>query len=204
MKNLTLTLEEEITILDKYRLSPTELRFVQTLLILQEDGVEDLFSRYIKSLKGAGFSLRDIILCLQEKEIILKSYKIPKEGSEFSPYDIPINKNFVKNLYKCSFELGKELFEEYPQFNTINGSVVALRGISKHFNSLEDAYFRYGKSIGWNQERHNSIIELVKWGKEQNIICQSLSSFIINQAWLDLASMKDGVASINYDAVREL
>ena len=73
-------------------------------------------------------------------------------------------------MYKCSFELGKELFEEYPQFKTINGSLVSLRGISKHFNSLEEAYFKYGKYIKWSPENHIEIIELVKWGKEHNII----------------------------------
>ena len=146
-----------------------------------------------------------MLVKLQEKGIILQSYKIPNEGEEFIPYDISINKNFIKNLYKCSFELGKELFEEYPQFNTINGSLVSLRGISKHFNSLEEAYFKYGKYIKWSPEKHNEIIELVKWGKEHNIICQSLSSFIINNAWEDLKAMKEGdTMNINYDTIREL
>ena len=38
------------------------------------------------------------------------------------------------------------------------------------FDSLEEAYFRYGKSIKWNEERHNQIIELVRWAKDNNII----------------------------------
>lgn len=205
MKNLTLTLEQEITLLNKHRLTSSELMLIRTLLILQEDSIEDLFADYISTFKDAGLNLRNMLINLQEKGVLLKTCKIPKEGEEFDPYSLSINKNFIKNLYKCSFELGKELFEVYPQFTTLsNGATVALRGVSKHFNSLEDAYFKYSKCIRWNQEVHNEIIELVKWAKEQNLICCSLSSFIINNGWLDLKSMKEGNTDINYNTIREL
>lgn len=201
--NLTTTLEDEILLLKRYRLTSTELFLIRVLLILQEDGNEELFADYITTLKAAGINLRNILITLQDKEILLKSYKIPKEGEQFNPYDIQINKNFIKQLYKCSFELGKELFEAYPQFGLIKGVNISLRGVSKHFNSLEDCYFRYGKTIKWNIEKHNRIIELVKWAKEHNILNCSLASFVINNGWLDLESMKEGdCGNINYEAVK--
>ena len=203
--NLTLTLESEIAILEKYKLTSTELFLVRVLLIFQDENNEKVFADYIKTLKSAGINLRNILQSLQDKGILLKSYKIPLEGQEFNPYDIEINRNFIKGLYKCSFELGKELFESYPQFNSINGNIVSLRGVSKHFDSLEDAYFKYGRYIKWNPEIHREIIELVNWAKEHNLICQSLSSFIINNAWLDLKAMKEGdTCNINYESIREL
>lgn len=205
MKTLTLNLEDEISLLSKYGITPNELMFIRTLLILQDEEDEDLFSRYLQTLVDGGFKIRDVILCLQEKEVILKSYKVPKEGEEFDPYSIPLNKNFVKALYKCSFEMGKELFEEYPQFGSVQGSVVGLRSISRKFDSLENAYFRYGKSIGWDPGRHNRIIELVKWAKEHNIINYTLASFIVDQRWLELESLRSGnIANIDYDSVRVL
>ena len=205
MKNLTLTLEEEVSILDKYRLVPTELFLIRVLLILQDDGDEDLFLRYIKTLKQAGINLRNILITLQEKEILLKSCKIAKEGEEFDPYSLQLNKNFVKNLYKCSFTLGKELFEEYPAFAVINNSYTSLRGVSKHFNSLEDAYIKYGKSIKWNPEIHQEIIELVKWAKENNMLNMSLGSFIVNNGWHDLKAIMNGDAgNINFDSIKSL
>ena len=205
MKNLTLTLEEEVSILDKYRLVPTELFLIRVLLILQDDGDEDLFLRYIKTLKQAGINLRNILITLQEKEILLKSCKIVKEGEEFDPYSLQLNKNFVKNLYKCSFTLGKELFEEYPAFAVINNSYTSLRGVSKHFNSLEDAYIKYGKSIKWNPEIHQEIIELVKWAKENNMLNMSLGSFIVNNGWHDLKAIMNGDAgNINFDSIKSL
>lgn len=207
MKNLTLTLEEEISILDKYGLTPNELLVLRVLLLFQDDQEEELLQRLLVTLKRVEVPFRDVLVELQRKEIILKSYKVPKQGEVFDPLAIPINKNFIKNLYKCSFELGKELFEVYPQFGTINGTIVPLRGVSKKFDSLEQAYFKYGKSIGFNPERHEHIIELVQWAKENNIINCSLASFIVNNGWHDLEALKSGngdMAGINYDAVKML
>lgn len=205
LKNLTLTLEEEVSILDKYRLVPNELLFIRILLILQDENDEDLFGKYITVLKNSGINLRELISTLQDKEIILKSYKIPKEGQTFDPFLIPINKNFIKNLYKCSFELGKELFEVYPQFGTINGSLVGIRSVSRKFDSLEDAYFKYGKAIGWSVERHNHIIDLVNWSKDYNIINYTLATFIVDNRWLELEALRNGDnANINYESVKML
>ena len=205
MKNLTLNLEEEISILSKYRITPNELTFIKTLLILQDEENEDLFKDYIESLYVCNVKLREVLISLQKKEIILKSYKIPSEGESFDPYSIPFNKNFIKSLYKSSFELGKELFEIYPQMTVINGSLVTLRGVSKHFDSLEAGYFRYGKAIGWNQERHEKVLDLIKWAKERDIIKQSLSSFVINNSWLDLEAIRNGDSgNYNFDTIKAL
>ena len=203
MKQLTLSLEEEINILDKYKLTCNELMFIRTLLLLQNEKNEDMFQRYIESLRDNGIRLREIISTLQSKGIILKSFPILDDGQPFDPYEIPLNKNFVKNLYRSSFEMGKELFDIYPQSTMINGSTVFLRTVARHFDSLEECYFKYGRAIRWNEERHKEIIELVIWGKENNLICQSLSSFVINNAWLDLKSIKDGDSgNINFDTIK--
>ena len=202
---LTTTLEEEIALLDKYGLTADELLFIRCILILQDDNNEELFKSLFKVLKQQKVNLRDLIVSIQEKGVILKSFQIPKVGEILDPFTIQINKNFIKNMYKSSFELGKELFDNYPQFGLINNSQVPLRGVSRFFNSLEDSYFRYGKNISWNPEKHKEIIELVKWGKENNLINKSLGAFIVDQSYLDLAAMKDGeIGNYNYSTVREL
>lgn len=203
MKHLTLTLEEEICLLDKYGLTPNELLVVRVLLILQDNNEEELFHNLMVTLKHINLPLREVLVQLQKKEVILKSFKIPNSGEKFDPYSIPINKNFIKTLYKSSFEMGKELFDSYPQFGSINGNVVPLRTVAKHFDSLEQAYFKYGKAIGFNPEKHKVIIELTKWAKDNNILNCSLSSYIINNGWLDLQAMKDGnTANFNVDAIK--
>lgn len=189
--------------MDKYGLTPNELLVVRVLLILQDNNEEELFQNLMVTLKHINLSLREVLVQLQKKEVILKSFKIPNSGEKFDPYSIPINKNFIKTLYKSSFEMGKELFDSYPQFGSINGNVVPLRTVAKHFDSLEQAYFKYGKAIGFNPEKHKVIIELTKWAKDNNILNCSLSSYIINNGWLDLQAMKDGnTANFNVDAIK--
>ena len=206
MKNLTLNLDEEILLLAKYNLNPNELRFIQLLLMLQNEDYEvSLFRDYLKILKDSGINLRELIANLQNKEIILKSYTLGNAGDKFDPNEIPFNKNFVKNLYKSSFALGKELFEVYPQFAIINNTYVPIRSVARHYDSLELAYFKYGKAIGFDPEKHEEIIELVQWAGENQLINCSLSSFIINNGWLDLQAMREGkTMNINYDTMREL
>ena len=205
LKNLTLNLEEEISLLDKYGLTPNELLVLRVLLLFQDGQEEELLQRLLATLKHVNIQLREILIELQRKEIILKSYSVPKEGQVFDPYSIPINKNFIKNLYKSSFELGKELFQAYPQFGSINGSLVGIRSVSRKFDSLEDAYFKYGKAIGWSIERHNHILDLVNWSKEYNIINYTLASFIVDQRWLELEALRSGnMANIDFDSVKLL
>lgn len=203
--NLTLNIEDEIALLSQYKLTCDELMFIRVTLIFQEDGDEKLFRDYYSAIKNTNISIRDLIVSLIDKSVILKSYKIPPPGNVLNPMEIPFNKNFLKKLYRSSFEMGKELFEAYPQFTTLsNNALVTLRGVSKHFNSLEEAYFRYAKSIKFNNDIHKEIIELVNWGKENNLICQSLSSFIINNNWNDLKALKDGDKGYNYDSIKML
>ena len=198
----TLTIEDELLILNKYKITPNELMFIRTLLILQEDANEELFKTYIEILHNSNIQIKELIIRLQARGIILKSFKVPNPGEAFDPYSIPINKPFLKNLFKSSFEIGKELFEVYPQFGNINGCVVPLRTVAKKFDSLEDCYARYGKEIKWNPEIHSTIIDLVKWAKDNNILNCSLASFIINNGWKDLQALKDGEGNINYDAIK--
>lgn len=203
MKHLILNLEEEICLLAKYRLTSNELLVLRILLIFQDDNEESLLQNLMSTLKLTNISLREILESLQDKQIITKAYHIPRSGERFDPNAIPINKNFIKNLYKSSFELGKELFDVYPQFGNIQGNIIPLRTVARHYDSLEQAYFKYGKAIGWNPEKHQKIVELTKWGKENNIINCSLSSYIINNGWLDIQSIKDGkTVNFNTEAIK--
>ena len=174
---------------------------LEIILLAQEDEDPEIVQLYFQSkVKG---NLSEQLTKLQEVGVINKSYKLPKKGERLDLYDIPINRNLIKDFYKCSFELGKELFEEYPQFGFINGQAVGIRGVSKKFDSLEDFYRFYGKTIRWKQETHNHIIELVKWANENNILCISLCNFVIDHKWEELEALKNGdLANTNFEAIK--
>ncbi len=207
MNKYNYNIDEEIAILEKYNLSPNELFVVKTILLLQEGYPENYLFRFLQIPEEDRGDFRSVLLSLQNKGIILKTYKIPNKGEEFDPSEIPINKLFLKNIYRASFDMGMELFEHYPMFTEINGSTVALRGISKKFDSLEDFYRFYGKQILWNPETHKHIIDLIDWEQQNNVgfICQSIASFVINHGWNELEALKDGkIANYNFNAIRQL
>lgn len=77
MRNLTLTLEEEIALLHKYNLNSNELLVLRCIVMLQEEKQELLFQSLMAMLNNNNLDLRSILLSLQSKEVILKSYKIP-------------------------------------------------------------------------------------------------------------------------------
>ena len=199
MKNLEL--KQQILFCEKYKLDANQLLLLEIILIAQEGDDAEIVQLYFQS-KAKGSLLNNLIK-LQEVGVILKSYKIPSKGERLDLNTIPINKNLVKDFYKCSFELGKELFEVYPQFATINGSPVGIRSVSKKFDSLEDFYRFYGKTIRWKSDFHNHIIELVKWANENNILNTTLANFVIDHKWEELEALKNGeLVNINFDAVK--
>lgn len=199
MKNLEL--KQQLLFCEKYSIDASQLLLLEIILIAQEGDDVELVQLYFQS-KAKG-SLLEQLTRLQEVGVILKSYKLPKKGEKLDLYSIPINKNLVKDFYKCSFELGKELFEEYPQFGFINGAPVGIRSVSKKFNSLEDFYRFYGKTIRWKPEAHEHVIELVKWARENNLLCVSLCNFVIDHRWDELEALRNGdLANTNFDAIK--
>ena len=111
--------------------------------------------------------------------------------------------NFIKDFYKSSFELGKELWEVYPQFGIVNNSQVGLKSVSKKFDTIEDFFRFYGKTIRWKSDIHEHIIELIKWANDNNIICTTISNFVIDHKWEELEALRDN-GGVNYDSMRLL
>lgn len=199
-----MTLNEQIFILEEYGINSDELLFISIILLIQDGDDSDFVSSYFNLPSKCRGGLRELLVSLQDKEIITKEYKIPQKGERFVPEDVTFNKNFVKNFYRSSFDMGKELFETYPMFGTINGSTVGLKSVSKKFDTLEDFYKYYGKTIRWNPDTHNYIIELVNWAKDNtNYICCTLANFVIDHKWLELEALQKGdIGNINTDAIK--
>lgn len=193
----------DLGILEKYNLSPNELFVLRILLITQESENKQILFRFVSIPEKDRGDFRNVLLSLQEKGLILKSYKIPEKGEVFYPEEVPFNKNFIKNFHRDSLELGEELRSVYPRFGYINGNAVNLLGVAKKFDSIEDFCRAYGKAIKWNPEKHKEILDLITWAKDNtNALNQSIASFVINHSWEDLEALKAGnVANINFDAV---
>ena len=191
-------LDNELCVLERYKLTPTELFTVQLILLAKEEGEYKWLQRFAQIQK-----LRPIIESLREKGIILKSYKIPKEGEKLIVEDIPFNQNFQKQYFRASFDMGQELFETYPQFLTINGVCYNARRISKKYDSLEDAFAKYAKAIKYKDDIHQEIIDNIKWGIDNGYNFTTLDDFIADRSWTALEAYKNGNGiNINTEAVK--
>lgn len=198
MEHFNLNIENELVLLEKYKITPTELFAVRVILLAKEEGEYEWLQRFAQTVK-----LREVLISLQEKGIILKSWKLPKEGNTLEIESIPLNQNFQKQFFRASFEMGQELFEVYPQSTYVNGSLYNLKRVSKHFDSLEQAFLKYSKYIKNNPDTHQHIIELIQWGIDNGYNFSTLDSFIIDNSWLAIEAMKNGEGvNVNTEAVK--
>lgn len=217
MEKISISLDRELDLMTQYNLSAEEWWIIQLLFLAQypENRIDPL-ERYSKIV--GGFK-SEILESLQSKGV-LKKINIRK-GEHFElddlqfnyvkgvdkntyPLDIPFTANFIKSYLKHSGELGKELFLEYPTFIYINGNPVNARNITtgNHFGSMEDFFFFYGKTIKWNPDTHKQILDLLEWGKENDMIKMGISTFVINQSWIALREARDkGMGSVDINTL---
>jgi hypothetical protein len=191
-----LSFNEEIEILLKSGLTPTEL-FITKLLLLAQEGDSSLFIQYINNISDGSNFLINILTNLQDKKVINKTFKIPEKGQSLDFDLIPFSKNFIKMYIKESNQAGKELFDTYPQFVNINGKFCSLRNFTKAgLYSLDEFCRYYNKQIKMDKTVHDHVIEMLKFGKDNNLINYSIIEFISSQKWLEIEHIKES-GSIN-------
>lgn len=156
-----------------------------TLLARDEENHEEYINKWFSN--GGKDRLRDLFNSLKNKGIIHKDYN----PDVYNPNNVEFNKNFLKGWYKQSGEMGQELFNEYPPFLSINGRLMSLRNIAKKFYSLDDFYFYYSSTIGHSPDKHKEIMELLKWGKDNDLIRVGILEFIASHKWDELKYLKE-------------
>lgn len=187
--------------MEKYKLTAEEIMLIELLFLASiEEGHPEYLAKYI-SLPVEKSGLRDLLLSLQDKGVIVKSYKVPNKGQTFDPESVEFNKVFLNSYRKFSGELGVEFLDEYPSVAIINGSEAPLKNYGKKFNSEEEFYFRYGKAIGWNISKHREVLELVRWGKENNcrLLNMNICDFVISKMWNSIKELKEGEGTMTFD-----
>ena len=197
-----ITLNGELEIANHYGLSIEEVYIIQLLFLASQEENHDeyLLMYYSKVSKIKRTPLKELLMSLQEKGIIKKSYKIP-EG-RFDPEGIDFNENFLKRYLKYSGYLGKELLEAYPNYINISGRTYDISNYAKKFNSEEDFYFAYGKAVGWKQEEHEKVLEILKWASEsEKVSLGNICDFVISKQWTRLKEAKDNNYNLSFDPI---
>lgn len=198
------SIDNQLILIEKYNLTAEEVLMIGLLFLASsEERHPEYLVKYCSLTKP---DLRNILLSLQEKGIITKKFKIPEKGTKFDPETVEFNKNFLHNYKKYSNELGIQFFNTYPSIAIINGTEAPLKNYAKKFNDEDDFFFAYGKSIGWKQENHDKVIELVKWGKENNcnLLNMNIADFVISKMWNSIEELKNGDAVMKFDNITSI
>lgn len=84
MEKLSLTIENELSVLEKYHLTAEEWLVVRLLFLASaEEDHKEYLARYLSTSDRQ--DLREVMLSLQNKGVILKSYKFPIGGNLLIP-----------------------------------------------------------------------------------------------------------------------
>jgi hypothetical protein len=196
--------KDELCFLDMYSITPNEYFFLKAALLYHKDTA--VLKRYLEIGKRLGIDFREMLVSLQDKGLILKSYKIPLPGERFTIEEIQFNQNLMKKLSRATNDMAMELYDMYPTFAEIQGVMMPIRTVSKKFDSIEEWCRFYGKTINYNEEKHREILDLIQWAKDNcpQILNCSLCSFTIDHRWDALKEARDGSGGINYNTVRML
>lgn len=180
MQYFELELQEQINLYIESGITPTELFFIQLLLLASDDYPKYLVN-YVSNTSGAKQLFKNTLQSLLDKGVINSTFSIPKDGESLNFKTIPFNKNFIKKYFKEGHLAGKELFDEYPPFISINGKLCSIRNFTKAgLFSLEDFCVYYSKSIKKLKTSHERVMEALRFGKEYGLINYSIknSSFL--------------------------
>lgn len=183
-------LDTILNIMAKYRLTADEILLVYlTFLAQTENGDPEkhriYFSRWYEN--GGKERLKSLFDSLKAKGIIYKNYN----PDSYEPDEIEFTQSFIKQYYKLTGELGKELMSAYPSTLYINGKIVSLKNISKRFMNLQEFYFWYSSTIGHSISKHREIIEILKWAKTNDLVHIPVIEFVASCKWDEFKEMRE-------------
>ena len=186
-----MSIQEEINIYLRSNLTPTEL-FVLRLLFLAVDGDPQYLINYLSNVSNGKQLFRATLTSLQEKKVINSTFKVPEEGESLNYKNIPFNKNFLKAYIKESHTLGKEFFDAYPPFVSINGRMCSIKNFTKAgLFSIDEFCIYYAKSIKNAKVTHERVMEALEFGKEHNLVNYSILEFVSSQKWKEIEYIRE-------------
>lgn len=205
--NLELSLEQDIQVLSKYRLTCLELIFIKLIRESCNSGntlyLETFLTNYVNDI-----NVKSIVESLVEKKVLVKeALKISTKDLLLKyPCNLVFNKNFHKAYLLDAYELFEEFREHYPFNVYINGSPVDLRLInSKEYKNESEVASLYCKIIKYDLQLHKEILKALNYGVQNNLICTNIITFIISRGWERIIRIMNGEdTNLQFDNVTML
>ena len=202
MRFYDLTLDEELELMEKYSLTASQFMIVKLLIIAQdsEEG-ENYLSRYQNYCDDKTLTF-DFFKKLNDKDVITKDSAIFKETKKFYPEDVTFSKNFIKNFYKSSNQLGKEIWNKYPTYIVGNYKNYPAKNFSKRFKDLNELFRFYGKQIKYNPIKHDQIIQSLDFAIKNDLITEGIVDYLLANKWnehIKIMTGEDKLVKMTFD-----
>ena len=123
---------------------------------------------------------------------ISKDSAVFKEKKSFYPEDVIFTKSFIKNFYKCSHELGKELWVKYPTYIVGNYKNYPAKNFSKRFRDLNDFFNFYSKQIKNSPKKHNLVMLSLDFAIKNDLITEGIVDYVLSNRWNEHTKIMNG------------
>lgn len=183
MQLYQLTFEEELKVMQRYSISYELLAIVKLIFFIKEnENNYELAHLYFNQCRKNGLNKNELEE-LKQSKILTKDSEIPESGGEINFDYIDFTDSFMKNFYKYSNQMGKELWEEFPFYIISNRTNYPIKNFSKRFKDLGELFQFYGKSINYDLEYHKLIIKSLKFAVENQLVSCNIVDYLIGRQW---------------------
>lgn len=192
MGKLSIDIERQLDVMIKYGLSAEEFFLTELLMLATEDPEHKTYLlTYFGKAKKEQLAM-DTLQALKDKGVLDKECVIPQRGQTFTIGDIKLNLKFLDEYFKLTLQAGEELKNAYPDFLQFGDRLMPAKNIvTSGYRTEEDFFFAYAKKIRHSRKKHNEVLEILDWAKQQKLITYGMVEYVTTSKWKDHIRMRE-------------
>lgn len=206
MRFYDISLDEDLEIMSRYKINANEFMLVKLLLLSQDHPDNDKhLDLYLKECHADGTLNREFINLLVDRRIIVKTSPVVKKTSGIFPEDFHFNEVFMKNFFKFSDQMGKEIWDLYPDYIIGSCRNFPAKNFSKRFKDLKELFLYYAKQIKNNPKKHEQVVESLKFAIKHELITSSIIDYLLSNQWdyhIKVMNGEDKMVKLTFDTTQ--
>lgn len=176
-----ISIEEQIDLMKRFKLNGNQWFLCQILWLCQQEGGSKYLYKYFEEVN------RDCVIPMQDIETLVDNGVVePFDYRNRFYYDtIVFTPKFRDKLLIDFNDAGRELWDRFPSERSyrIDGKKLMTKKIGSEFNSIEDFYKYYAKSIKYSKAIHDEVLKGLQIAIDTNSIDFTIVDFVKNKMW---------------------
>lgn len=159
----------------------TQAQFLFLYLIRRKNF--DAISKYKTRFKAPDGSM---IGEFAKAELIERGFLV-HTGEGETANDYMVSEKFNAIFLKNHFEAADEMWKAYPGYVRIKGENIPLTNMDKYaFSNI------YAERIDFSVQEHAEVLKDLEFGKQHNLIKQTIENFTRSESWLKIREIRIG------------